>query len=206
MLRECQHASAWEFDAQLTNLSNFIAVPDGTVFTAWTVGNIVGGEAAVWSSQGALAHEISHVIDGTVLPRKLGITDPNFSNSASLPTFRNALTQDPYWASDYGRSNNINEEFAEIGRLSIYNRNVPTKLAGANINATLIGQQLSVYDTVIGDWNIRGGQCIATEKVQTSRPVRRDGTVARSVAAGPDVSDTGSVLPVITGPIYRCAV
>ena len=168
---------------------------------AWAQGNTVAGESSVWTSQGALAHEISHVLDSTVLPRIWDLPDPEFSSSAYWRLFRSAVEKDPYWVSEYGRDNSIAEVFAEVGRLSIFNKNVEGKLLGARVNSTLIANQLAAYEKVVGDINVRGGRCTA-EKVQSSKPVPRDGTAQNPTTPAPNIKDTGKVLPVIAGPIH----
>jgi hypothetical protein len=140
------------------------------------------------------AHEISHVLDDQVVNKATP-----WQRFSLGPEYTSAADQDPYAATPYGREKGYVEEFADVGRLSIYNKNVPGGLAGAGINTSGIARQLSLYERVVGNINVKGGTCTA-DKVASSEAVPiNNGRVA---GPKPDVSGTGNIPPVIDGPIF----
>lgn len=190
----------------LTSCSNLIAfgnvsgIPPGFVF-----GDVLGVGPGWWNP-GLLAHELNHALDGQVCNDKLlgkssevtqGCQKGDFSSST---VWREAQEKDTVLPTGYAKTN-LAEDFAEIGRLSLTNKNIGGGLAELNNNTKLIQNQLDIYEQSFGALIYPAqGRCV--DKVKSSSPVDVSGSLRlRQMIGGskPDVS----IPPGINERVYK---
>ena len=144
----------------------------------------------VWMKVHILTHEMSHGIDFFALQQygsPFSFTDQWQSNYAL----------DSNSVSDYAK-NNWQENFAEVGRIGVYDKVVPGGIGSIQPNWNKIFHQYATYQGYLGDTILPGGSC--RDRVNNTAPVPMSSSARFNLGPQPDVSFKSGVRIVEVDP------
>ena len=172
---------------------NWVAIPDlQNGYSAHQNGATVVMQSDYWHYPGLLAHEATHALDLL----KLGNNSGYWSFG---PEWQAAVAADVAIATDYAANNYI-EAFAEIGRLVLYDINVPGGLNSINpTGLSQIRNQVNLYEQLLRSEATKGGRCTARVASSAAVPMTNN-PKARALGAKPSTKLSGEV-PEIPVPV-----
>lgn len=186
-------------------VKNLVAYPrqcdaDGDCTYAWTTdGSIVNVWDTHWTI-GVLVHEMSHVLDALALRRSIGENEHAGTWFSQTKLWQDAVEKDFAVPSLYAK-NSWQEDFADVGRVTMSDMVVPGGLPAINRNSPEVSWQVNTYkmylrNTIFPD----SGRCTAKNPSTDPVPVL-DGAKFSPDAFGPVPNTTLSgAVPEIVVP------